>query len=493
VILLICILGLIAGSLAMAPGAVTITLCCVAGACGGGWILYGFISRALPVRLTWLLASTVLIGYCGFTLFNEIFSVLAGQGVLTDIDVATDWVAYALMLTMLACVVLLLAGFAEPPLITERHVVAMSWKQERFLWVCLALVAIGFLRGDFTLGGVVSDAGSGKADVFGSLVSYILPVIAPLVAIGILQSSGRRRLRFIALGLLTLLAQLPGGRRNLITLLPVLCIAGALLSGRQWRLRRPMSKSKKVFLGLASVAVFVFASIFFYGLREAKWQMGEGTHSIGELVEMAAATTFRSPAEIVDELGENTPDRAAFEVRYLSWLGRGGNTPSPLMGQDFLLGLKMAVPDKIYSLVGANKDAARNIATEEGLANEHFGLPDSDDANSILTGGIIDFGLAGVLVYPLLVCFLTRLLLRLASGVLNIEGQIVLILSAMTAFMSVEVEVGDYVMEWRNMAILAVIWGLLARFPKLMGHGHELPGYRHFSRQTYNSTKSVFE
>ncbi|MGD0368594.1 MAG: hypothetical protein ABSA94_14145, partial [Acidobacteriaceae bacterium] len=106
-ILLICILGLIAGSLAMAPGAVTITLCCVAGACGGGWILYGFISRALPVRLTWLLASTVLIGYCGFTLFNEIFSVLAGQGVLTDIDVATDWVAYALMLTMLACVVLL--------------------------------------------------------------------------------------------------------------------------------------------------------------------------------------------------------------------------------------------------------------------------------------------------------------------------------------------------------------------------------------------------
>jgi hypothetical protein len=221
--------------------------------------------------------------------------------------------------------------------------------------------------------------------------------------------------------------------------------------------------------------------------------MSEGTHSIGQLVEMAAATTFRSPGEIVDELGENTPDRAAFEVRYLSWLGRGGNTPSPLLGQDFLLGLKMAVPDKVYSLVGANKDAARDIGTEEGLANEHFGLSDSDDANSILTGGIIDFGAAGVLVYPVLVCFLTRLVLRLASWVLDIEGQVVLILSAISAFIVVEVEVGDYVMEWRNMAILGVIWGILARFPKLMGSGHELPAYRDSSRQTYNSTKSVFE
>jgi hypothetical protein len=397
------------------------------------------------------------------------------------------------MLTMVACVVLLAAGFAEPPLITEQHVVAMSWKQERFLWVCVALVAVGYLRGNFTMGGALTEAGSNRLDVFGGLVSDILPIMAPLVTIGILQTSGRRRLRFIALGLLALLAYLPGGRRSMIFLLPVICIAGALLSGRQWHLNRHMSWGKKVFLGLASIAILVFSSIFFYGLREANWQMSEGTHSIGQLVEMAAATTFRSPGEIVDELGENTPDRAAFEVRYLSWLGRGGNTPSPLLGQDFLLGLKMAVPDKVYSLVGANKDAARDIGTEEGLANEHFGLSDSDDANSILTGGIIDFGAAGVLVYPVLVCFLTRLVLRLASWVLDIEGQVVLILSAISAFIVVEVEVGDYVMEWRNMAILGVIWGILARFPRLMGHGHELPGYRDSSPQTYNSRKSVFE
>jgi hypothetical protein len=238
-----------------------------------------------------------------------------------------------------------------------------------------------------------------------------------------------------------------------------------------------MSWGKKVFLGLASIAILVFSSIFFYGLREANWQMCEGTHSIGQLVEMAAATTFRSPGEIVDELGENTPDRAAFEVRYLSWLGRGGNTPSPLLGQDFLLGLEMAVPDKIYSVVGANKDAARSIGTEEGLANEHFGLPDDDDANSILTGGIIDFGLTGVLIYPLLVCFLTRLLLSLASTALKPEGQIVLMLSAMTLFSLSEVEVGDYLLGLRNMAILGVVWGFVHWLPRLTGRRRWAPVY----------------
>jgi hypothetical protein len=302
--------------------------------------------------------------------------------------------------------------------------------------------------------------------------------MAPLVTIGILQSSGRRRLRFIALGVVTLLALLPTGRRSMIFLLPIIFMAGAILSGRTRRRNRQMSGVWKVFLGLATVAVLSMASFFFIGLRMATWQLGEGTHSISQIVGTAVATTFRSPGEVASTLSDNLQDRTSFEVRYLSWLGRGGNTPSPLLGQDFLLGLKMAVPDKIYSLVGANKDAARDIGTEEGLANEHFGLPDSDDANSILTGGIIDFGLAGVLVYPLFVCFLTRLLLRLAAGVLNIEGQIVLILSALAAFALVEVEVGDYVLDWRNMAIVGVVWGIIYRLPKLSGRRHEAPGYR---------------
>jgi hypothetical protein len=456
---------------------VTITLCCVAGACGGGWILYGFISRALPVRLTWMLASTLLIGYCAETLFNEIAAVLAGQGVLAYIGVDSDWAAYALMLVMLACMVLLLAGWAEPPLINERLVVPISWKQERFLWFCVALVAIAYLRSDFSFGGTVVEAGSKKADVFGSLVSFILPIVPPLATIGVVQSSGMRRLRFFALALVSFLAIGTYGRQRLIFYLPIIFIGGALLSGRQWRLNRQMSGVGRVFLVAASIAAVLLGSYVFMGLRMAQWQMSEGTHSISLIMETSVATTFRSPKEVAAALSDNLQDRTAFEVRYLSWLGRGGNTPSPLMGQDFLLGAKMAVPDRIYSVLGASKDSARKIGTEEGLANEHFGLPDDDDANSILTGGIIDFGLTGVLIYPLLVCFLTRLLLSLASTALKPEGQIVLMLSAMTLFSLSEVEVGDYLLGLRNMAILGVVWGFVHWLPRLTGRRRWAPVY----------------
>ncbi|MGB6157260.1 MAG: hypothetical protein WBH45_03185, partial [Acidobacteriaceae bacterium] len=88
-IYLVGILGLIAGSLALAPGAVTITLCCVIGTGASAWILYGFVNRTLELRLTWILASTLLMGYCGYTTFNEISAVLAGQGVLAYIGVET--------------------------------------------------------------------------------------------------------------------------------------------------------------------------------------------------------------------------------------------------------------------------------------------------------------------------------------------------------------------------------------------------------------------
>ena len=139
------------------------------------------MNRTLELRLTWILASTLLMGYCGYTIFNEIAAVLAGQGVLAYIGVETDWAAYALLLVMLACIVLLLAGWAEPPMIGEQHIVALSGKQERFLWFGLALDwPSAYFRGDFTFGGTVSEAGTGKVGIIGSLVAAIMPVLVPL-------------------------------------------------------------------------------------------------------------------------------------------------------------------------------------------------------------------------------------------------------------------------------------------------------------------------
>ncbi|MGA9983586.1 MAG: hypothetical protein WBP95_08940 [Acidobacteriaceae bacterium] len=466
-IYLVGILGLIAGSLALAPGAVTITLCCAIGTGAGAWIIYGFVNHTLELRLTWIMAATLLMGYCGYTIFNEVAAVLDGQGVLAYIGVETDWAAYALLLVMLACIVLLLAGWAEPPMIGEQHIVALSGKQERFLWFGLALTALSYFRGDNTFGGTVSEVGSGKVDAFGSLVATITPVLFPLAVIGIIQSSGSRRLRFVVIGLLSTLMMATYGRRMMISMILITFIAASVLAGRKWRPKWHLSGAWKAMLGLIAVPVLAASSYFFYGLRMATWEMGEGTHTIGSIVETAEVTTFRSPSEIVHKLSENQSDRTAFAIRYLSWLARGGNTPSPMMGADVVQGAKMTVPDAVYHLFGASKDPIRHIGEEEDVANEHFGLPDEDMANSILTSGVIDFGLAGVLGYPLLLCFLARLVLSLASKVLNSEGQIVLILAMIIQFSQSENSVGGYLMDLRDIATLGLVWWVLHSIPSM--------------------------
>ncbi|MGC1158922.1 MAG: hypothetical protein WA891_14115, partial [Acidobacteriaceae bacterium] len=135
-------------------------------------------------------------------------------------------------------------------------------------------------------------------------------------------------------------------------------------------------------------------------------------------------------------------------------------------------------PTQIYNFFGVSKDPIRQIGVEEDVANEHFGLPDEDMANSIFSSGIIDFGLAGVLGYPLLLCFLGRLLLSLASKVLNSEGQIVLILAMIIQFSLSENSIGGYLNELRDIATLGTVWWILDSLPTLTGRRHSAPTHK---------------
>lgn len=468
-IILACIFGLIAGSLALFPGTVTVVLSCVVGTGGAMWIIYGCMKRSLPIKLTWLLCAGLLADYCANMIINEGAAVLGGYSPTALIGVDVSWAAYALMLVMLACAVLLLSGYAEPPLIRDWQAIPLSSKGERFLWVGLVLIAISFVRGGTTLYGTVAEEGTGKVTILASLAGCLQGLVFPLAVAGAIQSSGMRRLRLSVIALASFMVAITGDRRALVFLLLVAFMAVPALVDRRWRIRWRLSLPKKIFLGLISVIGLGIAIFAFYGLRMATWEMGEGTHSIGSIVESAAATSFRSPGEIGTALANNFADRTAWALRYLSWLARGGNTPSPMLGQDIYQGARMAVPDAVYHLFGQSKDAVRHIGEEEDVANEHFGLPDEDMSNSILTGGIIDFGVPGVMLYPVCTCLLALGIVALSRHLLNREGQIVVAISLMLIFISSENTVGGYIAGLRDTLIVGFIWRSLYWLPSLSG------------------------
>jgi hypothetical protein len=81
----------------------------------------------------------------------------------------------------------------------------------------------------------------------------------------------------------------------------------------------------------------------------------------------------------------------------------------------------MTMPSAIVSIFGS-KEKIIAVGMEENLANPAFGLKAQDEANSYLTGGLSDFGIPGLFLYPVLLAlglnFLVRVGMSRASEVM---------------------------------------------------------------------------
>ena len=470
-IFLVCILVALAAILTIFHSSLALFLCCGVGAVCGAWILYVVIARPGYLRLTWLLASTLLIGFC-FGAFNtEVSALLGGRDMIAALGIDPEWAAYALVLVMLSSITLVIAGWAETPVIREEDIVEMSWRQERFLWLGMALVAFALVHGDISQGGTVNNGG--EESVVGAVAQAVGSMLPALAAIGVAQSTAMRRRRLQLLLVVSLVAIFPFGRRQLLYAVVITIFAAVRLSGRSWRI----SGGRKLLMTFGAVFVVVVASFFYIAMRMASWHLGEGNHSVATILEMAERTSLTNPDEIAANLGENVEDRTAFPIRYLALLGRGGDTPPPMYGQDAVLGAELATPDAFYRLAGSSKDSVREMGGEEELANEHFGLPVQDYANSILSGGIIDFGIVGILAYPVLLCVMGRLCLLLIERFVNEEGRLLAVLSIFYYFLQTESAVGSYLVDLRNTVILAGCWALLYALPRIGRRRRAVPAF----------------
>ena len=472
-VILILILVLVAILLTVFQGFFAVLLACAMGSAGGLWILYTLVTGRLKTGLTSVLAAALLVGFCGGVLTVQIIYGIGGENGLAQIGAPERWIAYALVLALTASALLLAASFFEPPLVEDRHIVEMSWRQERFLWAAVIITVVAFARGNLTYEGAVGEAGTLKLDVFASLAAMLSATILPLAVIGVVQTSGWRRIRFSLIAVIGLLGLVPTGRRPVIYGLCIATYGAMRLSGRRMNLSAGR-KAVLVTIGMVAVAI---SSYVFLGIRMAVGQMGRNNFNISMIWVVAEQGVFTDPRMITANLGDNLRGRSSNLARYLALLARGGDTPSPMYGKDTAEGVKKAIPDVFYRYFGANKSEVRAIATEEGVANEHFGLPVYDDANSILSSGIIDFGLPGLLVFPLLICAAWRLLLFFLDYVLNAEGQVVAVLFVLGILIQSEADIGGYIIAMRHLLTLLAIWAPFYWFPKLAGRRHEVPAF----------------
>jgi len=424
-------------------------------------MLYSFVTGQRQLRLAWLLASSILIGYCLGTCTVQFNAMNRGMSPMGFLSVSPSSVAYALVLVLVSCMLLLFLGAIEKPLVRKSDIIDFNWRHERFLWAALGLILLAYIHGDMTLNGtVVSDT---RISVLGGIAGPLSSIVAPLAFLGVIRCSGVVRIRAALITLCGLVVTIPQGRRPFIYALLLMGIVGSSMAGRRVRL----SGVQKAALAAAGAVLVSVVSLFFIGLRIASYQIGaDADHSITSVVRVANRTSFKTLNDTATALDENMQERPGGLITYLAQLTRGGDTPAPLLGKDLALGMELAVPQVFYRLEGSDKTEVASLGGEESLANESVGLPsDVDSANSLLSAGAVDFGVPGALIYPALWTIFVLVLIAVARSFLPRSVMPVLLIAILNQFLLAENPIGGYISDLRSIAMLGIIWALVYYIP----------------------------
>lgn len=447
------------------PSAAMATLGCCVGTFCALTIYFAMMRGWLSLRTSHLWAASLLFGYCGGAMMSIISFALRGFNVFDLADNNVQYDCYAFMLVMLGSGVLLLAGYLEPPLLQSFRAEQMSVRQERFIWIAIAIMLFAYATGSLKFSGTlaVQQSAEGSNSTIASIATMQMLGCVPLGLVATLQSTGHRRIRLLLMSMLCILLMLPMGRRMLLYTVMIGAFAVFHYSGFVWR-ASPLSK----FLTISAIsAVLLVTLVAFMGIRLAAGQLGR--NSSGQLSEIAPRVLdyFANNREAVVANTSSNIEMRGFIISYLAMLSKGGHSESPLWGQDLQQAIYMSVPDSFMKISGNSKDQVRSLGGEEGLANEHFGLTVSDEANSVLTGGYIDFAEIGVIVYPLLVVLCARFLLMLGRRFLNAEGDFYLSISVASFFLTTESSLDDIVSGLRAIFILTVLWKFFYTLPHI--------------------------
>ena len=420
------------------------------------------------MRLTWVLAVALMAGYGGGALNTFVSFLLSGSDPFQGIDVPVNYIAFGFVMVCMASAILLAVGFVESPLFGPGDQIQFSKQIERFVWVSALLVLPAMMHGDLGYEGAAVQAGSRRVSAFGMLVSGLPFLSLPLVSVGLMQTKGSHRLRLIALFIAQAILIFPQGRRVLFYSLLVSIYVVVNLAGRKIHVRAGQVVGVLLIaalLGAASNYVFA-ATRLAMDETNAKVKGGTLNASLVDGIPKVLETIFYAPQSVMQYLSDTLRTRT-FVIGYISLLGRGGNIPPPMLGQDALFAVQIGIPDIFYTLVGADKTNIRKMEFEEFLINEHFGLPVYDDANSILTAGIADFGLIGIMAYPVLLCILYRIFLSSCNLLFEPFVGTAWKLIAMNLYLQTEVGLDGYLSLFRSMLYFAVIWSLIRAIPDL--------------------------
>lgn len=417
------------------------------------YLFFDLLGRRAPLRVTTVLAGALGIAY-GFGTANTWFTLPRGDETLGEFfHINTPDLAHAMGTTLASVALLLLVGEAlETPIFGEDFELRFNNRSIVFLTVGTLVLGASFLSGStgFMGGAVGQGVDLGHVGYLASLSEWLSgSLLAMTVCISLNVKGSFVRLYTRVLSLLLALMTFPLGRRTM-----VFTAVLTLLGLRFGRYRVPYSPLKKaVLLGMLGGVIYL-ASIGFFYLRVAGYGMLAPTLK-ERIVAAFELSKVKSFSEIKELMSQNVQTRT-FVLGFLGQLEGYTDHLTPAHGVDLVKQFQLAIPSILYP----SKDL---FFQEEHLANELFGSGYVDEANTILTTGAVDFGIWGMLIYPLLAAGMIRLFLGFVSEALPVFASCFIVIASFSTILDPELAAVAYFLVLRNGLVFgSVVWFLIS-------------------------------
>ena len=418
-------------------------------------ITYVFCKDPFGIRWSVALADGLLLGYVLGAL-NTILQTGVGPSLASLVGRDVTDLCRALALVMAVCGVLIFCGYViEPPVFKRR--VRLSRREYNIIWIGIALMLAAYFRGAIGYMGATPGADH-HVSPLGALAAWAVVPVTAMTTLACLEAHTQsKRTVYVLLWLAEFMMVVPQGRRVVLYAVLINIIAANLSI-----VRLRFSIFQK--LAILSLLVVLGASSFvaFYALRMARIERGKHFESLSSTITRASRIVSgdtRSGMRLALDLKRNVAKRT-FILSYFNDLLIGSSTVETLHGEDAWRAFRMAIPSLIY------RDKQELAPAEEVQANSHFGLVTRDEANSILTAGVIDFGIVGVFLYPTILAAMVCFYLHLAEKILPLWTWLIA-LCLLSMLIQAEVEIPMYFQLFRDTFLFTVLLAILRTLPAI--------------------------
>jgi hypothetical protein len=420
--------------------------------------LFFILLHPSRIKIYDILGFSLVFGYGTGALYSLVSFELDGLDLLKNAMVEEYWLARTLGLVVAAAGFLHVLGRADSKGYLLENFSLNEATKIRSLWfaiitttllaIFIATGKIGFMGDVYITQGFVGISPSSSI-----LLELSSPLGAVMFYIGMKDDRSKIKGLFIALAIVLLLLQFGFGRRIFVFLTLTYLMVFFFI-------KKPSHLSLKhlAFFVLIGITIQI-ATTSFAALRISTYLNKGANKSIYEMVPDAIKIYQNKDYYQLDQkIHENLRSRA-FILDYSASIDKALSTIQPIYGDNLLRALVVATPSFIYPSKYKNK---LFMLTEEVLINPHFRLTSTDNANTLLTGALADFGELGIFIIPPLFCFILSSLLSASRKHTNPLTSLLISLYILYKLSSAESEIGVYISIIRFMIIFTVIlWFIL--------------------------------